>query len=159
MKILILSLSLIICSCASSQKETLTFKPVERTYRTEFVQIWRAAQLSLSKYPIQVNNMDAGILETQFIKGNNKWSPPFIDNKDYNGNRYKIKIKIIRGLSNSKKSALKVSILKIIQKKKDYFSKHERIPSDGLEEISLLYRIQRELQIDRALERAARKQN
>lgn len=148
--------------CSTPEKKK-SLAPVEQIYRADFEKVWRAAQIALANYPIQVNNMDTGVLETQFLSGADKWKPPFAVENNYNGNRYKIVLRVVRGhwtKQNKKRRAItKVSIQKIIEKQKDYFADAQRMPSDGLEEESILYRIGRELLIDRALEKAAQEQN
>ena len=108
--------------------------------------------MALQKYPIQVSDMDKGILETNVIKGHHIWRPPHDMRRWGSGLRCKLKVQIIKGEINGR-TAIKVSIHKELTLKRDFFSDVESIPSDGLEEASILYRIDRELQIDKALER------
>ena len=57
------------------------------------------------------------------------------------------------------RQATKVTIVKETQLQVDFFSDPRSLPSDGLEEKSILYRIGREIQVERALAKAQKKQN
>jgi hypothetical protein len=47
-----------------------------------------------------------------------------------------------------------VNIAKLIERKRDFFSDPEILPSDGIEEKVIFYRMERELIIDEALKKA-----
>jgi hypothetical protein len=102
--------------------------------------------------------MDQGVLETDEIKGNRVFSPVYKGGEASGGESYRITIRVIKGQLGSK-AATKVTIVKDAQIKVDFFSDPRNIPTDGLEEKTLLYRIGREIQIERALAKAQKKQN
>ena len=133
-----------------------SFAPREQTYYANFDQVWRAAQLSLQNYPLRVNNMDLGVIETEAVKGTRVWSPPHKPDTNQAGLSYSLGVRLIKGRSEGRE-AVKVTILKESEQTHDFFSEPHRIPSDGLEEKSILYRIGRELQIEKALEAAHKK--
>ena len=58
-----------------------------------------------------------------------------------------------------RKAATKVTLTKDVTLQSDFFSDPKFLPSDGLEEKTILYRIGREIQIERALAKAQKKQN
>lgn len=150
-------LALILCflGCASSPEAQLKIGPKEKVYHQEFDQVWRATQIALAQYPIRINNMDRGLLETEVIKGYDVWTPPYNPDLKTGGLRYKLIVRVIKGNLKGK-PAIKVSIFKNMSIQKDFFSKEKDLPSDGLEEISLLYRIQRELKLENALIRLSK---
>ena len=146
------------CALFADNREPPTFfGPREQVYFASFNQVWRATQLALQKYPIRVNNLDLGILETDAIKGNKVWAPPH-RKRTSGGLSSWLSVRVVRGFSDGHPS-VRVTLIKKLEKKKDFFSNTKKLPSDGLEEKSIFYRIRRELLIDRALERAQKKMN
>ena len=156
------SSSLISCANLKTKAPALSeprIGPRSRVFNASYTDVWEATQKTLALYPLRVNNIDVGLLETDAIKSTSIWHPPHIKKKAYNGQSYSIKVRVIQGQVR-RKSSVKVTILKSTTKTRDFFSNPKELPSDGLEEKSLLYRIQRELIISRALTRAAeRRQN
>lgn len=146
------------CVSSPSSSVVKSYSPKERVYFRPYDEVWRATQLAFSHYPIKMNNMDLGIIETDFVKGDQIWSPPHKREKNYTGLKYTITARIIAGKSKKRKGT-KVSIFKKVEKQRDFFAKVEKLPSDGLEEMSLLYRIGRELKIERALQNLQRRAN
>jgi hypothetical protein len=57
------------------------------------------------------------------------------------------------------REGIRVTINKNIEKKRDFFSEAEVLPTDGLEEKVIFYRMERELIIDEALKKAAKASN
>ena len=101
---------------------------------------------------MRINNMDSGIIETEAIRGYKVWMPPYKSDIGSGGLSYYLNVHIVKGLIDGRE-AIKVSIAKNIENTTDFFSEPKKLPSDGLEEKAILYRIGRELQIERALEK------
>jgi hypothetical protein len=137
----------------AAKKEQLKIK----IYYDTFEETWRAVQIALAKYPIRINDMDAGVIETDSIKGEQSWITPGKPAQPMGGRKYKLKATIVKGRSNSGGPANRVSILKISEVQKDFFSEVENVASDGMEELSIIYRIDRELALSRVLKRASKK--
>ena len=146
----LLILSLTACS-SNSKKESREYSNV---FRTNFDTLWRATQQALLNYPMNVNNMEAGFLQTLFITGKNRYMPPHLKGKMRypSGYQYRLNINIIKGKKKSK-----VSILKEARMQKDFFSEPQELDSDGYEEKLLIYRISREIKIENLLKRAHEK--
>jgi hypothetical protein len=153
-----LLICLLLTSCASStsvSKAKNTSKPIyQKIFYFPYDNVWRAAQLAL-KYPIAVNNMDHGVLETDFIKADDGFTPPGLEQPPSSGIRYKISLILAKGKVEGREG-IRVTINKQVEKKRDFFSEAESLPTDGLEEKILFYRIERELIIDEALKKAAK---
>jgi hypothetical protein len=124
----------------------------QRVFFATYDQVWRAAQLTL-KYPMAINNMDNGILETEFINAMEGFISPTESKAAPSGIRYRVRLTIAKGKAESKE-AIRVTVNKYIERKKDFFAVPEQIESDGLEEKIILYRIDRELTIDEGLRKA-----
>lgn len=128
--------------------------PVQGIFYESYEKVWRAAQFALSGYPLAVNNIDTGKLETDEIKGFDIWKPPHEKKEPGSGMRSRIDILVSKGRAKGRPS-VRVRIDKKIEVQKDFFSDVESLQSDGFEEKVILYRIQRELAIERALAKAS----
>lgn len=145
-------------SCTSaglkSKSKKSSLATPQKVFFGTYDNVWRAAQLSL-KYPISANNMDSGVLETDFIKGDDGFRPPNEEDIPSSGIRYKLRMILVKGKVDGRDS-VRVTIKKEIEKRRDFFADPEIIPSDGLEEMVIFYRMERELVIDEALKKAAK---
>jgi hypothetical protein len=134
--------------------------PYQRIYDAEFERVWRAVQVTLANYPIAINNMDAGILETEYVRSDKGWLSPEAPPIPPGGRKYKINIQVARGMSeDSNRQVIRVRVTKELVTQRDYFSDTSPLESDGLEEQSLLYRIERELEVDKGLDKAYKRIN
>jgi hypothetical protein len=156
----LLFISFIGAGCASSNVTKNSTRAIrentnQRVFYFPFDSVWRAAQLAL-RYPIAINNMDNGLLETDYIKAIDGFIPPNVEKKPSDGVRYKITLSLSRGRVDGKE-AVRANISKSIERKRDFFSEPETIETDGLEEQVIFYRIQRELVVEEALKKAQAK--
>jgi len=132
--------------------------PREQVYYATYEEVWRATNLVLQPYPLRVSNMDQGILETDGIRGFRIFTPVYKRESTSSAEQYKLVARVIKG-SLERKAATKVTLTKDVTLQSDFFSDPKFLPSDGLEEKTILYRIGREIQIERALAKAQKKQN
>lgn len=131
--------------------------PLEKTFPASFEEVWSATQKAFSAYPVQTNNIDLGIIESALIRGSQLWSAPHLEKTSFSGVRYRLLGRVIKGMLDKRK-ATKVIIEKRMEMQKDFFSQSEPLKSDGLEELALMYRIQREIIIQRAIQKAFKDQ-
>ncbi len=126
-----------------------------RTFKAPYEMIWRATQQALLNYPMNINNMDTGQLQTLYITGKHRYKPPHLQD-DFlpSGYQYRLNINIIRGADRSR-----VVLSKEARLQRDFFSPPEDLSTDGFEEKMLLYRIRREILIEMLLKREMEKQN
>lgn len=149
-QLLILTLfALVSCTKAIVQEPTLN-EPVARGYLEEFDKVWLAVQRAMSKYAIKINNIDSGILETDYIKADRFFSDPSEPRNTSTGLRYKIIVRAVRGKLDGK-PAVKVTVLKTTEIQRDFFSGYQSTPTNGLEETALLYRISRHIEMEKLL--------
>lgn len=125
----------------------------QKIYFANYDLVWRAAHAAL-RYTIANENQDYGVIETDFIKSVDGWLPPHLTKPQYKSARYKLILTFAKGETNGREST-RVTIEKRIELFKDFISETQTAPSDGLEEQSIFYRIERELLIAAALKRAA----
>lgn len=134
------------------------YGPRDQVYYATFEEVWRATNLVLQPYPLHVSNMDQGVLETDMIRGNKVWAPPYKPMAGNSGEAYHLSIHVIKG-SLDNRPATRVTIVKDTEVQVDFFSDPKNIASTGLEEKSLLYRIGREILIERALAKIQKQKN
>ncbi len=115
--------------------------------------VWKAAHLSI-KYTIASENQDFGVIETDYVKAVDGWLSPDRTKPEFKSARYKLVMTFARGRIEGRDST-RVTIDKKIEVFRDFISEKQILSSDGLEELSLFYRIEREIIIDQALKKAA----
>lgn len=124
---------------------------IQKVYSAPTDLIWKAIMKSV-KHPIAVNDVDAGVIETDFIRSNDGFKPPAMKGKYPSAQRYKILITFVKG-KNEGKNATLVTVKKSVENQTDFFSEPNQVNSDGLEEETIHYRIQRQLEIEELLKR------
>lgn len=156
--LLILGVSALLTGCglvtprSETPEELLNRVSQQRIFLVPYDKVWRAAHAAL-KYTIASENQDFGTIETDFVKGVDGWLPPYKERPDYPGSRYKLTFSFAKGKTKGREST-RVTIEKRIEAFKNIISESQQIESDGSEEKAIFYRIERELIIARAIERA-----
>lgn len=147
------------CAALSEREEAKKAGPFSRVYFATYEEVEIALKQAMIRYPQKIDNTEAGIFETDFIKGEARFRPPHKEVKFSPGYRYRLLVRLVRGRSEDKQQATKVQIVKKVEVARDFFSEPEAAESDGLEEQVILYRIGRELQLARAVAKATDKKN
>lgn len=149
--ILVILLGLFQGACV--EKELIVDPPVteaqSKVFYSNYDEVWRSVQLALRKYPVHLNNIESGILETDYIKGDKLFAEP-VEDKTKFGMRYKLTIRAIKGKINDR-TAIKIICTKVPEIQHDFFTGYQPISSNGLEENLILYRIGRYLEMDHML--------
>ena len=115
--------------------------------------VWKAAHSAI-KYTIANENQDYGVIETDFIKAVDGWLPPNQTRPPFKSARYKLTLSFAKGNTNGRNST-RVTIEKKIEIFRDFISETQVMQSDGLEEQTIFYRIEREIVIAQALKKAS----
>ncbi len=153
----LLFLALLISGCSTQQtSRNSSTGPQQEIIKAPFDHAWRAIQIAMANYPITINDPDTGVLETDFIRGEKVWISPAstLTKQQIAGSyRYKLIVRAIKARSEQPESNIKITISKQAEMQKDFFSSYERSMSDGLEEAAIGYRIKRELQIHKNLQK------
>lgn len=132
--------------------KTMSVTP-QRIYYANYDQVWKSA-LTVLKYSITDQNQETGHIETDYVKAaDGGWLRPDTTKQPSSGVRYKILMSFVRVKTESGKIGVKVTIDKRIERVRDFFSDPEQLDSDGLEEKTIFYRMERELLIDEALKK------
>jgi hypothetical protein len=149
--------SVLIGSCASidsTHNQKGLYK--EAIFNASYEKTWKAAEKSLENYVLANNNSESGIIQTDWIKGDDIWSPPTAKKKPSSGQRQKLTLFFTKGKSGGVDS-VRVQVKKEAEVLTDFVSEPEALISDGLEEVNILYRIERELTIAKAVSQAENK--
>ena len=134
-------------SCISLQEQKAPVR--EAIFRGSLQQIWLATEKALTNYPIAESNIDAGILKTDFLRGLNCWKAPYVQENYSSGVRCNLLLQFVKMPGNG----IRVRITKTLEMIRDFVSETEKLQSDGLEELTVLYRIDRELTIGKELKK------
>jgi hypothetical protein len=152
-KILFFISILLLASCASIDS-THNKKGLyrEAVFLGPYDKIWKAAEKALENYVLSNNNGDSGIIQTDWTRGDDIWTPPTSSKRPSSGQRQKITLFFTRGKSDGFDS-VRIQVKKEAEILEDFVSEPQTVLSDGLEEINLLYRIERELDIAKAIQK------
>ena len=157
------ALALSMSGCATTASDRLAQKlkvgePVSKVFFAKYEDVEAALKLAMLRYPQRVDNTEAGIFESDYVKGEARFKPPHKPVDYSSGYRYRLLVRLVRGESVTR-PAVKVVVLKQIEIARDFFAEPQILPSDGLEEAVILYRVGRELTINRTLQKAGERQN
>ena len=142
-----LAISLCLTACSSAPKNPE--QEYSKAFNVPYESLWRATQQALLNYPMNINNMDTGHLQTLYITGKHRFKAPHLKKvKLASGYQYRLNINILKGEKRSR-----VTIIKQVRLQKDFFSEPKDLISDGFEEKVLLYRIKREVIIEALLKK------
>lgn len=127
----------------------------QRVFFGEASEVDNAIRSALKKYPVQIDNLENGIYETDYLKGDRMFRAPSNEpqRSNHTGLRYKINVQCIRGKVDGKQ-ATRILLKKVLEKQRDFFADAEALPTDGVEENVILYRISRELSLSRAIKKS-----
>ena len=144
------AISIAACTEPDPLRDPAVTEPENHVFYDEYDSVWRAIQLAVRKYPVRLNNIESGILETDYIKGDKIFVDPSEGGPPPSAARYKINIRAIKGKDEGK-GAVKVVITKVTEIQPDFFTGFKEIPTDGLEERTIMYRVGRFLDLDKKL--------
>ena len=143
-------------ACTTLYPKQMTKTYVSKVFSASYEKVWRAAMLAMENYPIESEDNEKGIIKTKFIRGDQIWRLPFktaVDNKDLT---YTIQIKLIKGHIKDE-NRVAVEIVKKVFIQKGFIEDPVSINSTGLQEKNILYRIMREINIDKRLTQELRR--
>jgi hypothetical protein len=121
----------------------------EAIFYASYEKTWKAAEKALENYILSNNNSESGIIQTDWIRGDDIWTPPTTLKKPSSGQRQKITLFFTHGKSAGSDS-VRIQVKKEAEILMDFVSDPEPLVSDGLEELNILYRIERELNINKS---------
>ena len=140
---------LFLTACTTTAPKRHIVGPVSKVFFAEYEHAWRALMLALENYPIAEEDKEKGYLQTETIKEESLWKLPF-KTQLVPGLKYTIYVQLTKG-SARHRPAVQVSITKTKMSRRGFIDTYHRVPSNGLEEKNILYRILRELNVKKLL--------
>lgn len=139
--------SFLLCLFISSPSSAEVYT---RAFGAKKESVWKGVLIALSKYPLDKNSQESGEITTSKIPDGEIFRP---HNHQVNHN---LEYQLFINLENRRYKGRKITLVKIEKKsilKGDFIKKEKEVESDGVEEQVLLYRMAREIKIDRKVEK------
>lgn len=155
-KLLVYFFTLFILSgCSSYEKFEYMTKEVEipsMVFKAPYTDTWTAVVATINKFDLELQNQESGSIKTKWIDNTLKlnFSDSFGSSDAVKAAKFKLIINVIKGFQSSRE-VTKVTIYKRQLVNQDFLQGWQVIPSDQIEEKTLLYRIERALLIDQKI--------
>lgn len=123
-----------------------------KIFRADFNQTWQAVIEVMKKYDIAQRNQEAGYIKTRWMDNTMEvnFTDSFGSSDAVKAARFKLVVNVVKGFRSSSEVA-KVTIYKRQLVEQDFLQGWKEIPTDGIMEQTLLYRIERLIDNDNKL--------
>lgn len=121
-----------------------------RAFAAKRETVWKGILIALSKYPLDKNSQESGEITTSKIPDGEIFKP-----HNYKAN-LNLEYQLFINLEKRRYKGKKIIFVRIEKKsveKGDFIKQAQEIKSDGIEEQVILYRVAREVKIDRHVEK------
>ena len=145
MKTLLINFILFFLICTNSLASS------KRVYNANKDEVWRALLISLSSYPLDKNNYESGDIQTAKISEGQYWKQH--NQETSPRNKYSMYFQVF----NESNQRTSVTAKKTLVRAGDFFDEERELKNKGVEEAVILYRIHRELLVDRYVKKAFEK--
>ena len=142
-------------ACASYQQYQQVSEEFEipsKVFKADYNQSWQAVLKYMKKYDLALQNQEAGVIKTRWI--DNTLEMNFIDSfgtsDSVKAAKFKIVVNIVKGFKGNRE-VTKITVFKRQMVEPDFLQGYKVLPTDGILEQTILYRIQREIDIDNQL--------
>ena len=138
-------------SCSSYEQFryiTEEFKIPQQIFKFNYNQTWLAAIQTLKRYDLELQDQESGMIKTRWIDNTMElnFSDSFSSQDSFKAAKFKLIVNVVKGFHNRQEVA-KVTVYRRQMIEKSFLQGWKTIPSDGIMEKTILYRISRELQI------------
>lgn len=152
---LILCLFLIFSSCTSYEKFRQITEELEipsRMFKADYNQTWQAVIQVMKRYDIAYQNQEAGKIKTRWMDNTLQvnFTDAFGSADAVKAAEFKLVVNVAEGYSYGRK-VTKVTIYKRQRIENDFLQGWKAQPSDGIQEKTLLYRIEKLIENDNKL--------
>ncbi len=153
---IIVTCSALISGCSSYENYKYIAEEYEfpsQVYAHDYNKVWQEVMKLTIKYEREVYNQEAGIIKTRWIDNTLElnFADSFGANDAVKAAQFKLIINVVKGF-RGKKEVTKVTIFKRQRVEQDFLQGWKLVRSDGIIEKSLLYRLDRALQIEAKLQ-------
>lgn len=136
---------LLFASCASYERYRQVTEELEipsEVFRADFNQTWQAVLQVMKRFDVAYNNQEAGKLKTRWMDNTLQvnFTDSFGSNDAVKSAEFKLLINVAEGFSYGRK-VTKVTIYKRQRIERDFLQGWKEIPTDGIQEKTLLYRV------------------
>ena len=123
-----------------------------KIYRADYNQSWQAVIQVMRKYDIAQQNQEAGFIKTRWMDNTLEvnFTDSFGSSDSVKAAKFKLVVNVVRGFRASRE-VTKVTIYKRQLMEQDFLQGWKEIPTDGIIEKTLLYRIERLIATDNKL--------
>jgi hypothetical protein len=106
----------------------------------------------MKKFDLSLKNQESGVIKTHWIENTNElnFSDSFGSSDAVKSAKFKITVNVVRGYRTTREVS-KITIMKRQLIEQDFLQGWKEIPSDGIQERTLLYRIKKYIDIDNKL--------
>jgi hypothetical protein len=152
---LLISMTFLLSSCASYEKFRQVTEELEiptKVYKSDFNQTWQAVIQVMRKYDIAQQNQEAGFIKTRWIDNTLEvnFADSFGSSDAVKAAKFKLVINVAKGFRSSREVS-KVTVYKRQLIEQDFLQGWKEVPTDGIMEKTLLYRIERLIASDNKL--------
>lgn len=142
---ILLSFLIVLSSCASYEKYKQITEELDipsRVYKADFNQTWQAVLQVMKRFDVAYNNQEAGKIKTRWMDNTLQvnFTDSFGSSDAVKAAEYKILINVAEGFSYGRK-VTKVTVFKRQRIERDFLQGWKEIPTDGIQEKTLLYRV------------------
>ncbi len=143
--------------CASYEQfryVTEEFEIPNKVFVADYAQTWQAVLQIMAKYDLELKNQEAGVVKTRWIDNTLEvnFSDSFGGSDSVKAARFKLIINVVKGFRGNREVS-KVTVFKRQLKEQDFLQGWKVVPTDGILEQSILYRVERLLAIDKRLKK------
>lgn len=127
---------------------TEEFEIPNKVFRFDYNQTWLAVLQVMKKYNLELTNQEAGIIKTRWQDNTLEvnFADSFGSSDSVKAARFKLIINVVKGF-RSNKEVTKVTVYRRQMIEQDFLQGWKVIPTDGILEKTILYRIDRNLRI------------
>ena len=158
-----ITIILLVTACASYEQFQQMTEEMEiptKVYKADYNQAWQAVIQFMKKYDLALQNQEAGVIKTRWI--DNTLEMNFADSfggaDSVKAAKFKLIINVIKGYRGNREVS-KISIFKRQMVEQDMLQGWKVLPSDGIMEKTILYRLDRILMIDNQLKEIEEKRS
>ncbi|MAZ47616.1 MAG: hypothetical protein CME65_03585 [Halobacteriovoraceae bacterium] len=142
---ILLILSFLFTSCASYERYRQITEELDipsKVYKADFNQTWQAVLQIMKRFDVSYNNQEAGKIKTRWMDNTLQvnFTDSFGSSDAVKAAEFKLLINVAEGFSYGRK-VTKVTVFKRQRIERDFLQGWKEIPTDGIQEKTLLYRI------------------
>jgi hypothetical protein len=148
-------------SCSSYEKFKFISEEQEiptQIFNASYHQTWQALLQVMQKFELGHKNQESGVIITQWIDNTTElnFADAFGNSDSVKSAKFKIIINAVKGI-RSTREITKITIYKRQLVEQDFLQGWKEIPSDTIQEKTLLYRIRRLIEVDNKLKELEKK--